>query len=124
MLKSPFNKVAALKAGYFIKKRLHHRCFPANIAKFLRTPILKNSCKRLLLYILSLNWRSDEIWKIQNFIKAITLFLEYSNQPFRGAQKDTSPKYFFKFQENVSRKVHHHLKGSRAPANGYFWWIR
>ena len=25
----------------FIEKRLQHRCFPVNIAKFLRTPILK-----------------------------------------------------------------------------------
>ena len=27
----------------------------------------------------------------------------------------------FKFQENVSRKVFHHLKGSIALVNGYFW---
>ena len=33
----------------FIKKRLQHRCFPVNIAKFLRTFILKNICERLLL---------------------------------------------------------------------------
>ena len=33
----------------FIKKRLQLRCFPVNTAKFLRTHILKNSCKRLLL---------------------------------------------------------------------------
>ena len=32
-----------------IKKRLQHRCFPVNIAKFLRTPILKNICKQLHL---------------------------------------------------------------------------
>ena len=33
-----------------IKKRLQHRCFPINIAKFLRTSILKNICERLLLH--------------------------------------------------------------------------
>ena len=32
----------------FIKKGLQHRCFPVNIAKFLRKPILKNICVRLL----------------------------------------------------------------------------
>ena len=32
----------------FIKKRLQHRCFPVNIAKFLK-PILKNIYERLLL---------------------------------------------------------------------------
>ena len=28
-----------------------HRCFPVNIANFLRTPILKNICEQLLLKI-------------------------------------------------------------------------
>ena len=71
MLKSIFNKVATLKDCYIIKKRLQHRCFPVNIAKFLRKSILKNSFKRVLLYILSLNQRSEK-WKIKNFIKAMT----------------------------------------------------
>ena len=31
-----FNKVAALKASRFIKKKLQHWCFPVNIGKFLR----------------------------------------------------------------------------------------
>ena len=34
---SLFNKCVDLKACNFIKKTLLHRCFPANIAKFLRT---------------------------------------------------------------------------------------
>ena len=33
-----------LQAWNFIKKRLQHRCFPVNTAKFLRAPILKNIC--------------------------------------------------------------------------------
>ena len=49
MLESYFNKVAGLQAYNFIKKRLQHRCFPVNITKFLRIPILKNICQRLLL---------------------------------------------------------------------------
>ena len=36
---------AGLKACNFIKKRLQHRCFPVNLMKFLRTPILKNICR-------------------------------------------------------------------------------
>ena len=31
------------------KKRLQRRFFSANIAKFIRTPIMKNICERLLL---------------------------------------------------------------------------
>ena len=42
VLESLFNNVAGLKACNFIKKRLQHRCFPVNIAKFLRTLILKS----------------------------------------------------------------------------------
>ena len=37
-----------LKTCNFIKKRSQHRCFPVNIAKFLRLPILKNICERQL----------------------------------------------------------------------------
>ena len=43
-VESLFNKVAGLKA-----LRLQHRCFPENIAKFLRPSILKNVFERLLL---------------------------------------------------------------------------
>ena len=37
-------------------KRLQHRCFPMNIVKFLRTPILKNICEPLLL---------NSVWPLQ-----------------------------------------------------------
>ena len=52
VLEPLFNKVAGLKARNFFKKRLQRRYFPRTIAKFLRTPILKNICKPLLLAIL------------------------------------------------------------------------
>ena len=38
-----FNKVAGLKSPTLLKKRLWHRCFPVNFAKFLRTPFLQNT---------------------------------------------------------------------------------
>ena len=40
MPESLFNKVAGHRpqACNFIKKRLRHKCFPSNFAKFLRTP--------------------------------------------------------------------------------------
>ena len=38
VMKSLFNKVAGLQVCNFIRKRLQHRCFPAKVAKFLRTP--------------------------------------------------------------------------------------
>ena len=33
------------------KKRLQHKCFPVKFTKLLRTPILKNICKRLVLEV-------------------------------------------------------------------------
>ena len=44
VLESLFNNVTALQVWNFVKKRLQHRCFPVNNAKFLRTPILKKIC--------------------------------------------------------------------------------
>ena len=43
------NTRVTLQASIFIKKRLQRRCFPLNIAKFLRKPILKNIYEWLLL---------------------------------------------------------------------------
>ena len=37
------------QACNFIKNRLQQRCFPIKFAKYLRTPVLKNICQRLLL---------------------------------------------------------------------------
>ena len=47
VLKYLFNR--ANFRGNFIKKCLQHSCFFVEFAKFLRTPILKNICERLLL---------------------------------------------------------------------------
>ena len=46
-----FNKVAGLRPETLLKKRLWHRCFPVNSAKFLRTPFLQNTSGRPLLKV-------------------------------------------------------------------------
>ena len=43
------NKVIDLQGAPLLKKRLWHRCFPVNFVKFVRKPILKSICERLLL---------------------------------------------------------------------------
>ena len=47
----PWSLILIKLQAFRLKKRLQHRCFrfPLNIAKFFRTPILKNICKRLPL---------------------------------------------------------------------------
>ena len=50
LCQSPFfNKVAALRRATLLKKRLWHRCFPVNFAKFLRTPFFTEHLWWLLL---------------------------------------------------------------------------
>ena len=49
-----FNKVAALKPAALLKRRLWHRRFPVNFAKFLRTLFLQNISGRLFLRVLNM----------------------------------------------------------------------
>ena len=44
-----FNKVSGLRPAALLKKRLWHRCFPVNFAKFLRTAIFIEYLRLLLL---------------------------------------------------------------------------
>ena len=53
VLESLLNKFADLRACIFIKKRLQHRCFPVNIAKFLRATFFIEHLWWLLLYLLN-----------------------------------------------------------------------
>ena len=44
-----FNKVAGLTPATLLRKRLWHRCFPVNFARFLRTSFLTEHLQWLLL---------------------------------------------------------------------------
>ena len=50
-----FNTVAALRPATLLKKRLWHRCFHVNFAKFLRTPFPTEYLWRLLLNLMPRN---------------------------------------------------------------------
>ena len=55
-----FDKVAGLRSATLLKKRLWHRCFAVNFAKFLRTPFLtEHLCWLLLCYLQSFNFQSS-----------------------------------------------------------------
>ena len=45
-----FNKVAGFRPATLLKKRPWHKCFPVNVAKFLRAAFLQNTSRRLLLH--------------------------------------------------------------------------
>ena len=46
-----FNKVARLRSSILLKKRLWHSCFSVNFGKFLGTPFLQQTFRRLLLKV-------------------------------------------------------------------------
>ena len=55
-----FNKVTGLRRGTLLKKRLWHRCFPVNFAKFVRTSFFTEHLRWLLL-VISPNFL---VWKL------------------------------------------------------------
>ena len=55
-----FNKAAGLRPATLLKKRLWHRCFLANFAKFLRIPFFKKHLRSLLLFALEFLWWNFE----------------------------------------------------------------
>ena len=111
MLESLFNKVAGLQACIFIKKRFQHRCFPVNIAKFLKTPILKsnsiaNDCFCIseiqttnnLFYILAENYIFNfRIYKIFSYLLS---FANFSSTEFVFVFA-----FFSHTISNISRKI-------------------
>ena len=72
IVESLFNENASLQSCNFIKKRLQHRCSPVDIAKFLRTPVLKNIRERLFERIPTwINNITSNIWSEEDiFSKA------------------------------------------------------
>ena len=60
MLESLFDKAADLKVRNSIKERLQHSCFPAKLAKFLKTPVFTKEFQWLLLSFYLCFQRSSE----------------------------------------------------------------
>ena len=75
------NKVAGLRTGTLLKKRLWHRCFPVNFAKFLRTHFLQNKPGRLLLL-------SDGLFHVEDWT-------EIKPKYHKQVQNDTYSLSFF-----------------------------
>ena len=79
MTETLFNKVAGLRPAKLLKKRLRHRCYPVNFAKFLRTPFLQNTSGQLLLPFIWLPFIDDVffIWTDgEDLLKKFLAFCE------------------------------------------------
>ena len=58
-----------LRPATLLKKRLWHRCFHVNFAKFLRTPFSQNTSRRLLLLIkANTSIPAEKDQKIKDFV--------------------------------------------------------
>ena len=77
-----------LRPATLLKKRLWHRSFPVNFAKFLRTPFLQNTSGRLLLQrllpsllyrrqIFAITVRNNPQKEIKNFWSCILFFTSF-----------------------------------------------
>ena len=82
-----FNKVASLTPATLLKERLWHRCFPVSFAKFLRTPFLQNTSRRLLRsrYILhklgnSTLFSKNVIFMLWKFVSLSVKFFHYQTK--------------------------------------------
>ena len=63
------------RSATLLKKRLWHRCFPANFAKFLRTPFFKGHLWWLLLLLPPsphLEKFKDNKWDVSNTVKVVS----------------------------------------------------
>ena len=72
----------------FYIKRLQHRCFPVNIAKLLRTPILKKIFEKLILQflLLTVNISSQGLVSAFNSIVPLQVRLQALKSSLQGAQ--------------------------------------
>ena len=97
MLEFVFNKVAGLQSCNLIKKRLQHRCFPVNSAKFLKTSFSQKTFRRLLLTAALLFCRSILMEERQQYY--IHLFTDFIHKTFTP---DIFRKYSKKQTPNMS----------------------
>ena len=79
VLESSFNRLVGFKTCNFHKKRLQHRCFLVNIAKFLRTLILMTICEQLLLQSLLLTVNNSSQGLVSAF-NSIDLLQRFSSK--------------------------------------------
>ena len=112
-LESLFNKGAGFQACNLVKERLQCRWFSVNIAKVLRTCILKNICQRLLLnlmWLVGFRFSKKPFFQTSekfgyNFLKNDITFM-YLTFICNTAQKMTfSIKDFFSKCDQIRRKM-------------------
>ena len=84
----------SIRPATLLKKRLCHRCFPVNFAKFLRTPFSQNTSRRLLLPCVKI-WFWDQFF-LKNSLLGKALKPPLFSSPFFWLKT-----YFFNEKKNI-----------------------
>ena len=111
---------------------VQRRCFSVNITKFLRTPIFKNICERLLCHTISQNVKRinfyfilDETLQMSlNFLIAIVIDLECSGSMGKSAMeltKNDPEKQPTIFWNSAMRNCCHSITLGRLPR---YWHLK
>ena len=95
-----FKKIAGLRPATLLKKRLWHRCFPVNFAKFLRTPFLTEHFRWLLLFY------DDRVfllsrWRLSSFLNFMKTWANATKATLREAWHGIQGQKFIKFLEKA-----------------------
>ena len=118
-----FSKVAGLRPAVLLKKKLWHRCFPVNFAKFLRTPFLQNTSGRLLLCFMAFSdweflpqrFKNICYWKIDcgKHYRLSKYFIKFPRTPSGTA------KAIATFKETTNCKIPQAVGAIWAPGTDF-----
>ena len=108
---SQYSQENTVLDSLLIKKRLQHWCFPVNISKFLRTPILNNI------------WFENQIfWYPSAQLKNETT-LEMDRTSQRGNEEQTLKNILTRFAENTTAHGYAHIVNSSHKYLKVFWLV-
>ena len=101
-----FCKKGILRPATLLKKRLWHRCFPVNFAKFLRTHFVTENLRWLLLEILKIRYQFYILMKNVIILRKIHAIIKspfFNNFSLSLNRKKTCGK---ESHENETKHIH------------------
>ena len=100
-----FNKFADLRSATLLKNRLLHRCFPVNFPKFVRTLVLQNTSRWLLLVNIPLvNIRQSWHTKLEQYnTRTLQFYVKFTSFHIMSSQ---SPRKLFQSKSNTSNRYY------------------
>ena len=95
-----FNKVVGIRSVTLLKKRLRHRVFPVNFAKFSRTPFFQNTSCGCVCYI-SYTQRFFSVFLLSLIFMSVPIL--YIREKQCSCCLKLSNWHFCKFEESFSQ---------------------